>query len=104
MISLIGTFEAVLSNSIRDPEVVSYAWVDPGPSNSANDILIRDGDDNKGLLVQRWMARVKIVIARSRRKEVSLGGGYGARHRSKFLDMSVTYTVARGEWLGEESG
>jgi hypothetical protein len=50
---LTGTLEAVLIDSAGSYEAVSYVWADPGPTNSAYDILIRDGDDNEGLLVLR---------------------------------------------------
>lgn len=50
---LAGTLEVVPIDSVGNYEVLSYVWADPGPPNSAYDILIRDGDDNKGLLVLR---------------------------------------------------
>ncbi len=50
---LTGTLETVPFNSAGSYEAVSYVWADPGPQNSAYDILIRDGDDNEGLLMLR---------------------------------------------------
>jgi len=50
---LTGTLEVVSIDSVGNYEVVSYVWADPGPPNSAYDILIRDGDDNNRLLVLR---------------------------------------------------
>jgi hypothetical protein len=50
---LTGTLEAVPIDSAGSYEAVSYVWADPGPPNSAYDILIRDGDGNEGLLVLR---------------------------------------------------
>ena len=50
---LAGTLEVVPIDSVGSYEVLSYVWADPGPPNSTYDILIRDGDDNKGLLVLR---------------------------------------------------
>jgi hypothetical protein len=47
---LTGTLEVVPIDSAGRYEAVSYVWADPGPPNSAYDILIRDGDDNEGLL------------------------------------------------------
>jgi hypothetical protein len=51
--SLTGTLEVAPIDSTGSYEVVSYVWADPGPPNGAYDILIRDGDDNGGLLVLR---------------------------------------------------
>jgi len=50
---LTGTLEAVPIDSAGRYEALSYVWADPGPPNSAYNILIRDGDDNEGLLVLR---------------------------------------------------
>ena len=50
---LTGMLEAVPIDSAGSYEAVSYVWADPGPPNSAYDILIHDGDDNKGLLMLR---------------------------------------------------
>jgi hypothetical protein len=50
---LTGTLEAVPIDSAGRYEALSYVWADPGPPNSAYDILIRDGDGNEGLLVLR---------------------------------------------------
>ena len=50
---LTGTLEAVSIDSAGFYEAVSYVWADPGPPNNAYDILIRDRDDNKGLLMLR---------------------------------------------------
>jgi Heterokaryon incompatibility protein (HET) len=49
---LTGTLEAVPIDSAGSYEALSYVWADPGPPNSAYNILVRDGD-NEGLLVLR---------------------------------------------------
>lgn len=50
---LAGTLEPVPIDSAGSYEAVSYVWADPGPSNNKYEILIRDSDDNEGLLVLR---------------------------------------------------
>jgi hypothetical protein len=50
---LTGTLEAVPIDSAGRYEALSYVWADPGPPNSAYNILIHDNDDNEGLLVLR---------------------------------------------------
>lgn len=50
---LIGTLEALPIDSAGSYEAVSYVWADPGPPNSAYDILIRSDDGSEGLLKLR---------------------------------------------------
>jgi Heterokaryon incompatibility protein (HET) len=50
---LTGTLEVVPIDSAGSYEALSYVWADPGPPNATYDILIRDTDNNEGLLELR---------------------------------------------------
>jgi len=50
---LTGTLEVVPIDAAGSYEALSYVWADPGPPNATYDILIRDGDNNEGLLELR---------------------------------------------------
>ncbi len=50
---LMGTLEAVSIDSAVSYEALSYVWAEPGPPDTAYEILIRIGDNDKALLALR---------------------------------------------------
>ncbi|CZR59900.1 related to heterokaryon incompatibility protein het-6 [Phialocephala subalpina] len=50
---LMGTLETIRIDSTGRFEALSYVWADPGPPDSAYEILIRNGDEKGGLLMLR---------------------------------------------------